>query len=184
MGPAVFLDRDGTLGPDQHFLSRPGAFRLYPETPNALAALARAGFALVVVSNQSGVGRGYFSRERVESVNDELRRQLRRAGVELAGVFVCPHHPDDGCACRKPAPGLLWRAAKRLSLDLRDSYLIGDRPSDIGAGRAAGCRTIWLGQGRDWSDPEPRPDAIVGDLGAAASVILAGGVAGQASGPK
>jgi D-glycero-D-manno-heptose 1,7-bisphosphate phosphatase len=143
--PAVFLDRDGTLIEDVGYPRDPEAVRLLEGAPEALAALRRAGFALVVVSNQSGIGRGLVSREEADAVHARFVRELRAHGVELDDVRYCPHAPEDACACRKPAAGLLLDSARELGLDLDRSFMVGDKPADVEAGRTAGCRTLRFG---------------------------------------
>jgi len=143
----VFLDRDGTLIRDTGYLDNVAGVQLLPGVGAALAALARAGFVLVVVTNQSGIGRGLIRTEVVEQQHDRLRELLRPAGVDLAAVEYCPHAPDTGCDCRKPLPGMLLRAACRLGIDLAASFMVGDKPADVGAGHAAGCRTVFIGEG-------------------------------------
>jgi histidinol-phosphate phosphatase family protein len=150
---AVFLDRDGTLMPEVGALGRPEAVRLMPGVVPALRALSAARFELVVVSNQSAIGRGAVTESAVVQVNAALRRILRTERVELSGIFYCPHRPEDACDCRKPAPGLLLQAAKVLDLSLPDSWLIGDSTRDTGAAQAAGTRGILLTTGWGGSDP-------------------------------
>jgi D-glycero-D-manno-heptose 1,7-bisphosphate phosphatase len=156
--PAVFLDRDGTLIEDVGYPRDPEAVRLLEGAPEALAALRRAGFALVVVSNQSGIGRGLVTREEAQAVHDRFVQELRAHGVELDDVRYCPHSPDDACACRKPAAGLLLDSARELDLDLTRSFMVGDKPDDVEAGRAAGCRTVLLGGdgAADWDEAVAR----------------------------
>jgi D-glycero-D-manno-heptose 1,7-bisphosphate phosphatase len=169
---AVFLDRDGVL--NRCFLrdgvTRPPAhldeLELLPGVPQALARLAAAGFALVVVTNQPDVARGTQTRAAVEAINARLLDEL-----PLLDVFTCFHDGPDGCACRKPRPGLLLEAAARYGLDLGCSFLVGDRWSDVVAGQAAGCRAVLIDTPH--SGPERcRPDHRAADLGAAADWIL------------
>ena len=124
-------------------MSDPGQVRLVPGVPEALARLQRAGLALVLISNQSGVARGLISVEQVQAIEVRLRALL--PGITLAGAEYCFHSPDDGCACRKPAALMLQRAARRLEIDLPRSVMVGDRASDVAAGAAAGCWTVLLG---------------------------------------
>lgn len=144
--PAVFLDRDGTLIENVDYLGDPSHIRLFPGTAEALRRLRCAGYARVIISNQSGIGRGLLTHERVKEIHDELERQLAEHDAELDAIYYCPavptvddptqvEHPD-----RKPGPGLLLRAAEELSLDLSGSWMIGDMISDVLAGRNAGCR--------------------------------------------
>ncbi|MFO0728565.1 MAG: HAD family hydrolase [Myxococcota bacterium] len=159
MGPAVFLDRDGTLIDDPGYLSDPDQVRLLGGAGEGLRILAAAGFALVLISNQSGVGRGLFTVQALEAVHRRLLELLEAEGIALAGAWYCTHAPDQGCACRKPAPGLLVQAASALGLSLQDSWMIGDRASDLAAAKAAGARAVLL-------------DGTTPDLIAAAQRIL------------
>lgn len=169
---AVFLDRDGTVMEDRGYLSDPEGVRLLPGVSDALRRLRDAGFLLVIVTNQSGVARGLFDRACVDRVNARLRRQLQVEGVEIDGVYVCPHGPDADCACRKPAPGLLMEAARDLDIDLARSYMVGDKDSDAEAGREAGCRSILLATSGD-DTGAGIAEARVRDLLEAAVRILA-----------
>lgn len=180
---AAFLDRDGTLIHEAGYLADPADLRLYPGVAAALARLRAAGFALVVISNQAGVGRGYFPLARVHAVMAELRRRLRAAGVELDAIHFCPHAPDAGCACRKPGTELLERAAEDLGLTLRHSVMIGDKGIDVEAGRRAGCLTVLVetGYGREeragLAAAGTLPDHVAADLAAAAAWLVETGPA-------
>lgn len=177
--PAVFLDRDGTLVREVGYLADPAELELLPGVPDALRALQAAGFALVVISNQSGVGRGLFPIGTVHVAMARLRRLLRTAGVELDGVYFCPHRPDAGCPCRKPASGLIERAAEDLNLHPRGSFVVGDKRLDVETARRVGARGILVrtGYGRDEEHREgtaaDAPEAVCDDLEAAAAWILA-----------
>jgi len=149
---AVFLDRDGTLTEHRHYLSRPDDLVLQPGIGPPLRALQNADFALVVVTNQSGLARGMFHQAALDLMHQRLRELLARHSVQLDGIYVCPHHPDGTvppfgalCPCRKPAPGMLRQAAQDLDLALSESWMIGDSACDIGAGRRAGTRTALIG---------------------------------------
>ena len=175
--PAVFLDRDGTIMQNVSYLCDPDGVELLDGAAEALALLRQRGFALVIVSNQSGIGRGLLTFDDLASVHDRLMACLAERDVELDGVYYCPHAPWERCECRKPLPGLLLRAARELRLDLRRSFMVGDAPSDIEAGRRAGCRTIlvtWAGPSEppSQSDSEGGPHAITSDLLQAAYWIL------------
>jgi D-glycero-D-manno-heptose 1,7-bisphosphate phosphatase len=179
--PAVFVDRDGTLVVERGYLSDPAGLEFLPGTAEALHDLKAAGMAVIVVSNQSGVGRGLFPLARVHEAMARLRVDLRAAGVELDGVYFCPHRPEDGCACRKPGTLLLERAAEDHLLSLRGSFMVGDKRIDAETGRRAGARGILVrsGYGREeegaLDDPDTGwpPDAVCDDLPAAAAWILA-----------
>ncbi|MCS7269811.1 MAG: D-glycero-beta-D-manno-heptose 1,7-bisphosphate 7-phosphatase [Gemmataceae bacterium] len=151
---AVFLDRDGVIIEDGGYVADAEQVRLLPGAAQAIAALNRAGWHVVVVTNQSGIARGYFSPTALEEVHDRLKQLLWCYGASLDAIYVCPHHPDgviddyrEACHCRKPQPGLLLQAAADLQLDLSQCWLIGDRPSDLEAGAQAGCRTVLVRTG-------------------------------------
>ncbi len=138
--PALFLDRDGTLIPDVGYLSDPEKVALLPDVVTALTDAKARGYKLVIVSNQSGIARGYFDEATAHRVQARVNDMFEARGVTFDGVYFCVHGPDDGCACRKPSPGMLLDAARDLDIDLSRSIMIGDKPSDIEAGRHAGCR--------------------------------------------
>jgi D-glycero-D-manno-heptose 1,7-bisphosphate phosphatase len=176
--PAVFLDRDGTIVVEHGYNSDPEKVELLPGVASALHELRAAGLPLVVVSNQSGVGRGYFPLARVHQAMARLRVRLRAAGVELDGVYFCPHRPEDQCTCRKPGTALLERAADDLDLRLRASFMLGDKWVDVRTGQAAGAHGVLLrtGYGREEEAGEadgPAPDLVCDDLAAAVPWILA-----------
>lgn len=174
MKPAVFLDKDGTLIVDVPYNVDPARIVLAPQAREGCEALIRAGFALVVVTNQSGIARGLFDAQSLDAVEARLTELL---GVPLAGFYHCPHGPSDGCACRKPGDGMLRRAAAELELSLADSWMIGDILNDVEAGRRAGCRTILIDNGgeTEWlGGPLRTPDFTCADLGEAALAILCG----------
>lgn len=141
---ALFLDRDGTLMVDTGYVRDPVDVQLLPGVVEALREARKLGFQLVVVSNQSGVARGIISPAQLNAVQKRFEDLLAREGISLDGAWFCLHGPDEGCACRKPAPGLLRQAATARDIDLSRSVMVGDRESDVLAGRAAGCTTILL----------------------------------------
>jgi D,D-heptose 1,7-bisphosphate phosphatase len=128
---AVFLDRDGTLLRERGYLSRPKNFHFYKSVFPALRLLQKNGYKLVIITNQSGIGRGYFSETQLKRVHDALRLSLRKKGVRIDRIYYCPHVPNAGCACRKPRPGMIQKAKRDLNIDLSSSYLIGDQTRDI-----------------------------------------------------
>lgn len=140
----VFLDRDGTIHPDTGYLHLPDEVEIYPAARRGLKLLAERGFLLFLVTNQSGVGRGYFPAAAVESVHQKIVSELVRDGIRLAGIAYCPHRPDAGCRCRKPSPYLVEELAGRHGVDPGRSYFVGDKISDVLTGRNAGCRTVLL----------------------------------------
>lgn len=139
---AVFLDRDGTVIEDRGYLRDPGAVRFLSGAIDGLRRLHDAGWPLVIVSNQSGVGRGIITATQAAAIHDRFTADLAEAGIALAGAYYCPHAPDRHCACRKPEPEMLLRAARELTLDLPSSVMVGDKTSDVEAGRRAGTRKI------------------------------------------
>lgn len=140
MNKALFLDRDGTVIEHVHYLKDPAEVRLVPRCAEMLQQARAAGYILVVISNQSIIGRGTGTREDVDACNARMTELLEDEGVVLDLVLYCPHTPDDGCACRKPEPGLLFEAAETLEVDLSASVMIGDNVTDVEAGLSAGCR--------------------------------------------
>jgi D-glycero-D-manno-heptose 1,7-bisphosphate phosphatase len=178
MSWAVFLDRDGTLNEDAGYLHDPARLVLFPGVADAVRRLNEAGIPVFLVTNQSGIGRGYYAAEDMEALHLELARLLAAAGAQLDDIYHCPHTPDAGCPCRKPAPGLLLQAAADHGLDLAASFMIGDKLSDLQAGERAGCRVILVltGDGRRTQEDVRRmalsPDFVAEDLSEAASWIL------------
>lgn len=188
-GSAVFLDRDGVLIADVGVLRSPTDIAVVEGVPEALSLLSNAGYALVVVTNQTVVARGLLTEEELDALHAVVRERLRREGApELDAIYVCPHHPGAtlppyrvDCDCRKPRPGLLLQAARDLDLDLSSSTLVGDRGSDIAAGALAGCATVLVRSGAHEDPPiettlelddEIVPDYVCADLRAAARWIL------------
>ncbi len=181
---AVFLDRDGTIIEDVGYLARAEDIRLLPQAPQALRMLRDAGFALIVVTNQSAIARGWLTEEGLAQAHAELNRRLAAQGAAIDAFYYCPHLPGAAverysvtCRCRKPEPGLFERAASDRGLELRRSYAVGDSERDVEAGRRAGCRTILIARGAAGTGDARcgtvvPPDATVQDLMGAAEVIV------------
>lgn len=142
--PALFLDRDGVLNADRGYVFRTEEFEPLDGVFEALRLAAAHGYALIVITNQSGIGRGYFSAADYAVLEEHMRRLFAEEGVMLTDIYHCPHHPDADCACRKPRPGMILRAAREHDIDLGRSIMVGDKPSDADAARAAGVATIEL----------------------------------------
>ncbi|MFZ5448706.1 MAG: D-glycero-beta-D-manno-heptose 1,7-bisphosphate 7-phosphatase [Thermodesulfobacteriota bacterium] len=140
--PAVFLDRDGTINEEMGYINHLSRFQLLPQTAQAIRRLNEAGFKVVVVTNQSGAARGYFSAALVDEIHAHLQKILAAAGAHLDGIYTCLHGPDQGCNCRKPRPTLIQQAARDLDLDLARSYAVGDRYRDVQTAANAGVKGI------------------------------------------
>jgi D-glycero-D-manno-heptose 1,7-bisphosphate phosphatase len=168
MRRAAFLDRDGTIVVERYYLADPARVELVPGAAGALAALADAGYALVIITNQSGIARGLYSEADFEAVQARLTELLADAGVTLNGVYHCPHHPDftGPCECRKPGVGLYVQAAQELGLDLRHSLYIGDRVKDVLPARVLGGTGVLVrtGYGATEASDAPRGTLVVADL--------------------
>lgn len=147
MKRAVFLDRDGTIIVDKGYLSDPHGVEFERGAVSGLGAMAALGLALVVISNQSGVGRGLFPHAAADAVNGKLAEMLLQQGIPIAGFYICPHAPDAGCRCRKPQPGLILQASAELDLDINGSFMIGDKQCDLELARNVGATGILLTTG-------------------------------------
>jgi D-glycero-D-manno-heptose 1,7-bisphosphate phosphatase len=186
--PAVFMDRDGTLTEEVGYVNHPRRLRLLPRSAEAVRRLNTAGLAAIVVTNQTGIARGYFSEAVLHAVNAELVARLKDEGAYLDGIYVCTHHPSEGapphrgdCDCRKPKPGLLLRAAQDHGLDLTRATLVGDKPSDLVAARAVGATPVLVLTGYGLGEWEYRratfpvpPEHVAEDLLDAVDWVLAG----------
>jgi len=152
MSRALFVDRDGTLIEDVGYPKDPADVVLVPGAAAVLRDARRRGYLLVIVTNQSGVARGMFDESVARRVQARVEELFAAEGVRFDGVYFCLHGPHDGCACRKPAPGMLLAAARDLGIDLGASLMVGDKASDVEAGRAAGARAIGFGTDIDWTN--------------------------------
>ncbi|MBA2502598.1 MAG: HAD family hydrolase [Pyrinomonadaceae bacterium] len=176
--PAAFIDRDGTISEEVGYINHPSRFRIFPYSAAAVRLLNDAGWLAILVTNQAGVARGYFTEDLIEVVHDRLRHDLEAGGARLDAVYYCPHHPSTGdapyrlaCECRKPQPGLIRQAARDFEIDLKRSWMIGDRYSDTELARNAGVRSAFVlsGYGRgEWEYGRAmwkhEPDLIRDDL--------------------
>jgi histidinol-phosphate phosphatase family protein len=159
---ALFLDRDGTIIEDCGYMGDPALVRLIPGAAEALSALARENWKLIIISNQSGVGRGLVSPSQIEAVHSRFLELMQSHSVPISDSLFCMHAPEDACECRKPSAFLLERAAHAHSLNLSASWMIGDREADILCGRNAGCSTIWL-RNDVFEVPQDLPDFLAND---------------------
>ncbi len=182
MNKAVFLDKDGTLIHDIPYNVKPELITFTDTAIPALKKLQDNGYLLIVISNQSGVARGYFTEEDLQPVSDFLKTVLGKEGINLSGFYYCPHHTDGKiekytreCDCRKPKPGLLLRAIQDFKIDASQSWMVGDILNDVEAGKAAGCRAVLIDGGNEteWIlNDKRRPDYTVHSLLEAADIIL------------
>lgn len=185
---AVFLDRDGVINEERHYVYRINDFVFLPGVVPSLQRLQNAGFALVVVTNQGGIGRGLYSEADMDLLHRHMQAQLGAQGVQLSGIYHCPHHPEGvgalrsaSCNCRKPRPGMLLQAAQDLGLDLSASVMVGDKRTDITAARAAGLGcALLVRSGHDVSpDDADFADGCFANLAAATHWILTSNVAAE-----
>jgi D-glycero-D-manno-heptose 1,7-bisphosphate phosphatase len=167
---AVFFDRDGTLIQDADYCDDPAKVKVFEGTADALRQLKSQDFKIVIVTNQSGIGRGFMTEEDYRAVEREFESQLGSALIDV--TYFCPHSPEESCACRKPEPGMLLQAAEEHQIDLRKSYFVGDKDSDMECGQRAGTKTILVQTGYGRSADHARPDAVVAGVKEAAAYIL------------
>ncbi|MBA2705600.1 MAG: HAD family hydrolase [Blastocatellia bacterium] len=185
MNRAVFIDRDGTISEEVGYINHLSRFRLFPYSATAIKQLHQNGYLAIVITNQAGVARGYFSEEMVQAIHKQMTKDLEASGAALDAIYYCAHHPSVGeppyqfdCDCRKPKPGLLLRAAQDYDIDLRNSWMVGDRYSDIELAANAGLKSalVLSGYGRgEWEHQRDnwttQPDLVAEDLLAAVSRI-------------
>ena len=171
---AVFLDRDGTMAKDVHYCSCPEDFELFPNTAKAIRMLNEHSFKVIVVTNQSGIARGYFTEETLAKIHRKMEAELAKEGASVDGIYYCPHHPDDGCDCRKPKPKLVRQATKDFDIDLKHSFVVGDLEMDIEMGKVVGCYTLLVRASLS-DDMAADCDVIVVDLLEAARSIVTWG---------
>ena len=178
---AVFLDRDGTINVEKEYLHRVEDFEFIPGALEAIRLIGDAGFLVVVVTNQSGIGRGFYDEAALERLHSFMDMELERVGAKIDAYYFCPHHPSHGqgkyavdCACRKPLPGMLLQAAADLGIDLAASFIVGDKLADVAAGLAAGCRPflVMTGYGAESAGEMPPGGRLVPDILAAAREIV------------
>lgn len=176
MNKAVFVDRDGTIARDVPYCSRPEDFELLPAAGEGIRLLNESGFRVVVITNQSGIARGYFTEEMLHKIHEKMARDLAGYRAHVDAIYYCPHHPDDRCSCRKPNTGLLEKARRELGIDLSSSYFIGDMWLDIEAAKRAGCQAVLLADGEksfpNSNDGELDVDFIGNNLCDAANWVI------------
>ncbi len=188
MKRALFIDRDGTISEEVGYINHPSRFRLFPYAASAIKLLNETGWLAIVITNQAGVARGYFSEDMIQVVHERLKQELQDHDAYLDAIYYCAHHPAVGeppyrldCDCRKPKPGLIHRAAEEFHIDLNESWMVGDRYSDLELARNAGVSAAFVlsGYGRgEWehqqNDWEHRPDLVAENLLEAVKSIISG----------
>lgn len=173
----MLLDRDGTIIREKHYLSDPNQVELLSGAAYALKEMRRMGFGIIVVTNQSGIGRGYFNEETLNQIHSQMSEMLAAQGAYIDGIYYCPHTPEDNCECRKPSPGLVKQAASDFSFEPSRCFVVGDKRCDIELGRAVGATTFLVrtGYGRQEEEeiakPQISPDYIVDDLPGVATIM-------------
>ncbi|MFH1386439.1 MAG: D-glycero-beta-D-manno-heptose 1,7-bisphosphate 7-phosphatase [bacterium] len=182
MQAAVFLDRDGTIIEDTGYIKSPKEIKFIPGAIEAIKQLQLAGYKIIIISNQAGVARGYYSEDMLQTIDKTVHRLVLHGGAHIDASYYCPHHPEHGvypykqeCDCRKPFPGLIKKAEKDLKLDLSRSFMVGDKTTDIEAGQKAGVKTVMVLTGRGKEEQNMvanKPNYLADDLEAAAAWIL------------
>lgn len=179
---AVFIDRDGTINVDGPYLSDPNKLKLYPGVVSGIKRLNKNGYKVIIITNQSGLARGFFSRETLEEIHNELKKRLNKGGACIDAIYYCPHHPDDNCECRKPKTVLFEKAIADFGIDTDASYVIGDRTVDVVAGHRICCKTILVPERgkekqveQEKSNSPVRPDYECKRFISAVNWILKGG---------
>jgi D-glycero-D-manno-heptose 1,7-bisphosphate phosphatase len=174
---AVFVDRDGTINANIGYINDPKNLKIYPSVAKGIKILKENGFKIIVITNQSGITRGFFSEGILEKIHQKMRNELSKKGASIDAIYYCPHHPDDGCNCRKPNIGLFKKAIKELNIDVKHSFIIGDRMLDVEAGYKIGCKTILVPENKEKVEKEMResniePDYICDDFYSGVKWIL------------
>ncbi|MFH1684115.1 MAG: D-glycero-beta-D-manno-heptose 1,7-bisphosphate 7-phosphatase [Candidatus Margulisiibacteriota bacterium] len=182
MNKAVFLDRDGTIVEDVGYMNSPDQIKFIPGSIEAIKELNEAGYKVVIITNQAGIARGLITEDMLQTIDKTLHKWILNGGAHLDGMYYCPHHPEHGvypykqaCECRKPHPGLIKKAHRDLKIDLAQSYMVGDKATDIEAGKRAGTKTVFVSTGRGQEEKEKlkeKPDHQAANLKQAVAWIL------------
>ena len=166
---AVFLDRDGTICKDVHYMRSPEQFELLPDAAEGIKLLNELGVKVIVATNQSGVARGYFTEADLQKIHERMIEELSKRGARIGAIYYCPHHPNDNCDCRKPKIGMLKQAARDFGLDLRKCFVIGDKRLDVETGQNGGCESILIPSPE--TEPGIKADHVMSNLHEAAKLI-------------
>ncbi len=160
---AVFIDRDGTINVNVEYLDDPDNLMMHPTVAEGIKRLKDEGFNVIVITNQSGIARGYFSVETLAKIHQKMKNDLLKKGADVDAIYYCPHHPDENCDCRKPKTGLLKKAIKDFNIDVEESYFIGDRMLDIEAGHTIGCKTVLVPENKEKVEKERKESNVEPD---------------------
>jgi D-glycero-D-manno-heptose 1,7-bisphosphate phosphatase len=175
LNKGVFIDRDDTISRDVHYCSRPEDFELLPKAAAGIKLLNQEGFKVVVITNQSGIARGYFTEDMLNKIHQKMVDELAKSGANVDAIFFCPHHPDDNCECRKPKPKLAHQAIEQLLIDPQQSFTIGDRLMDVELAKVIGCKSVMIPSEPGKTELRKSsisPDYIASDLVSAAKWII------------
>ena len=166
---AVFIDRDGTINQNIGYIDHPDDFHMYPGVVEGIKLLKKYGYKIIVVTNQSGIGRGYFVKEHLDEIHHKMNNEFSDNGTAVDAIYFCPHHPDENCSCRKPKTGLFEQAVEDLDINIEESFIIGDRMLDMEAGDKIGCTTVLVPEDKEKIDIEMeespvKPDCVCDDF--------------------
>ena len=160
----VFIDRDGTINVNVEYLDNPENFQMYPGVAEGIKLLRDNGYKIIVVTNQSGIARGFFSEETLEKIHERMRNELLKKDAVVDAIYYCPHHPDDKCSCRKPNTKLFEKAMNDFDIDIRNSYIIGDRMLDVEVGFKMGLKTVLVPEQKELVEKEMKESDIKPDF--------------------
>lgn len=174
MNKAIFLDRDGTINIDHGYVHNLKDWELIPRSIDALKILQKAGYLLIIITNQSGIGRGYYTLKDFEKINDYMLKQFSKDNIDIKKVYFCHHDPDENCECRKPKTFFIKQAEKEFNINLSQSFVIGDKTADIKTGVDSGCKTVLVLTGKAGKDNtyDSKPDFVAKDLYNSTKFIL------------
>ena len=160
---AVFIDRDGTININSGYIIKPDHLQIYSGVSKGIRLLNEHGFKIIIITNQSGIARGFYSEKILEEIHKKLKIELKKENAKIDAIYYCPHHPNENCNCRKPKPGLLEQAITDLNIDKEKSYMIGDRMLDIEAGSKIGCKTILIPEDNEKIEKEMKRSSVIPD---------------------
>jgi len=157
---AVFIDRDGTINVNVGYIDNPDKFQMYPGIAKGIKLLQDNGFKIIVITNQSGISRGFFTEETLKKIHERMMKELSKKDASIDGLYFCPHHPKDNCNCRKPKTEMFEKAIKKHDVDVSKSFVIGDRMLDVEVGHRIGCKTVLIPERKEMVEKE-REESLV-----------------------